>query len=248
MAVRTQTRQRHELIVAGILNIVDADLGARHELGWIASELNYSERQLRRILADSDIHWRPWLAEQRMRRAALLLTSGRRVQQVARKVGYVPDHFAAPFTAYSGLLPTEARRAGQLAAQLRTLAKHPPRSADVAANCRVVDRWALLHREAIRLHMRAAPGTPVATLLQDAIACAPPRRPRPKPRGRHRRQVALSHALLTAAGQIHVQRAGVVTAPRAAEAAMSPGQPSHKRCSTRTSAPTQGRESAMPDG
>ena len=132
------------------------------------------------------------------RALGLLLTSGRRVQQVARKVGYAPDHFATPFAAYSGLLPTEARRAGQLSVQLKTFAKHPPRSADVAANCRVVDRWARLHREAIRLHLRAAPDTPIAMLLQDAIGCAPPRRPRPKPRGRHRRQIALSQALLTA--------------------------------------------------
>jgi AraC-like DNA-binding protein len=197
MPVRAQTLQEHDVIVEGVVKIVQGNLAASHELGWIASELGYSERHLRRILVEKDIHWRLWLAEQRMQRAATMLATGRYVQQVARKVGYKPDHFAAPFAAYAGVLPSEARRAGQLQVQLHTLSLHPPRSADVAANCRVIDRWTRLHREAISLRLRTRAGTPVAAALQIAVSCAPPRRPHRAPRGRYRRQLVLADALRT---------------------------------------------------
>jgi AraC-like DNA-binding protein len=195
MAVRPKTCEVHDVIVAGVVKIVESDLAARHELGWIASELGYSERHMRRVLATHGIRWRPWLAGERMRRAAELLLTGRYPNHVARKVGYKPDHFAAPFANYVGMRPSEARRVGHLQRQLERLAKYPPRSADIAANCRVVDRWARLHGEAIRLQLRARSGTPVAAALECAVRCVPPRRPRGVPRGRRRRQVALAEAL-----------------------------------------------------
>jgi AraC-like DNA-binding protein len=205
MPVRPKTREAHDLIVAGVVEIVEADLAGRHELGWIASRLGYSERHMRRVLAAYGIRWRPWLAEARMRRAAELLLTGRYPHQVARKVGYKPDHFAAPFANYVGLRPSEARRVGFLQRQLERLATYPPRSADVAANCRVVDRWTRLHIEAMSLRLRARSGTPVAAALECAVGCVPPRRPRAVPRGRHRRQIALGEALRAAVNEPSVQ-------------------------------------------
>lgn len=111
MASRAPTRDAHAEVVAGIRELVKNNLADPHEVGNLATELGYSERQLRRILREGGIHWRPWLAEQRMRRAAELLLNGRRVGPVAAKVCYRADGLAAPFLAYTGVRPTDARRA-----------------------------------------------------------------------------------------------------------------------------------------
>lgn len=226
------------MIVDGVHDMVTRSLSEPHQLGTIAYQIGYSERQLRRILAERNIHWRPWLAEQRMQAAAELLLTGRYVKHVAPKVGYKADHFAAPFVAYCGLLPEQARRAGQIRRLLTTLKKRPPRSADVAAKCRAIDRWSGLWHEAARLQLRARPGTPVAAVLDQALRCVPPSRPRPTPRGRRRRQVALAELLrseLTAADQ-HDRMTWYVAqrhAPSARAASTDPARDGHQHARLR---------------
>jgi AraC-like DNA-binding protein len=174
-------------------------------LGDVALELNYCERHLRRLLGPTG-GFRQVCLDVRMPHAARQLLTGRRVNAVAVAVGYKPAHVAAPFVAYFGLRPSEVRRVGTVTRQLRVLADAPLRSADLAARCRAVDRWTRLWNEAASLLLHATNGTIVAIELTHAVAHRPPRRPRPVPRGRRRRQAPLQRAFLEAVQQAPERR------------------------------------------
>jgi AraC-like DNA-binding protein len=189
MPLRPQTREHYLYVVSDLRRALRSRLDSRDlSLGSIAPELGYCERHVERILAEAGYTWTTFIRELRMTRAAELLLYSQQVKTVAPKVGYRPQHLAEPFVRDIGVAPHEARRIGHLRNQLLTLRDRPLRPADVAARCRTVDRWTRLHREAREFAWRAAPGTPVASALDEALACVPPPRPVPHPKARWQRK------------------------------------------------------------
>ena len=190
MAVRSQTREQHAAVVVDVRSILRRDMAKRQlSLGDIALALGYSERHVQRILREEDLKWDAFVREQRMNQAAEHLLNGQLVKSVAVKVGYRAQHLAKPFAQHTGLSPSMVRRLGRVRSQLVTLKMYPLRSADLAARCRAIDRWSRLYLEAQHLARLAAPDTPVARALGDALACAPPARPVPTPRSRRQRDL-----------------------------------------------------------
>ena len=86
--------------------IMRRELSRSLSLREVATQVATSPRHLQRVFGDAETTFRTQLRELRMRRAVELLRDGRRVEEVARAVGYASTHtFARAFKSAIGRDP-----------------------------------------------------------------------------------------------------------------------------------------------
>ncbi len=96
-------------LVHDALGVIERDLGHDISLDDVARSIATSRRSLQRAFEGEGITFREAVAVARMRRAKLLLATGRLpVYRVADRVGYRSKaEFTKAFKRYSGMTPTE---------------------------------------------------------------------------------------------------------------------------------------------